>query len=157
MSNEADVLRAMRAFIGGLRQISGADLPETPIIRSREDLVYFGYPAELFSHLLPSTSGGAVPAVIMGHKRFYVETSLGGRECEEFWADLWAQAAHAIRSADNIVIIGYSMPTADTAARELLLENPGKDASIALWCGEKASADLYKEFKAHGFTQVACD
>lgn len=135
------------------RQISGDDfLPATPVIRSREDVEFLGYPAEIFGPSRASAPSGAFPSVIIGHKRFYVETTLG-RECEQFWADLWELGIEAIRSADNIVIIGYSMPIVDAAARELLLENSGKDANISLWCGT-TSADLRNEFKTHGFTQV---
>jgi hypothetical protein len=36
---------------------------------------------------------------------------------------MWRQAALALRSADNVVIIGYSLPPADSAAWTLLLTN----------------------------------
>jgi hypothetical protein len=39
------------------------------------------------------------------------------------YIDMWRMAAEALRSADKVVVIGYSLPPADSAALTLILSN----------------------------------
>jgi len=139
----------------GLMQMGGSVLPPRPVL-SPEDSEFLGYAAPISD---PLVAGGRIrtpiPALIMPtrRKRFYVTTS-SGPEWEEFWADLWRQAEDVLRDSENIVIIGYSMPAADTEARRLLLETSNKNACISVWCGETSSS-LRDEFVSRGFTRVA--
>ncbi len=130
-------------------------LPDRPVILYPLDFEFLGYSKELCDPLCHGIHrAAALPALITPtrNKRFYVETS-GGREWEGFWGGLWAQAGYALRSSGRIVIIGYSMPSADQDARKLLLEKPTKDAGIELFCGQR-STYIHDEFKLHCFTRV---
>jgi hypothetical protein len=90
---------------------------------------------------------GFIPSLIMptANKKFYMETSFG-REWEEFWDWLWLQASDAVSEADEIHMIGYSLPQYDDRARKLLLETAKK----TLMCPSVAAAQrrtLYAPFK----------
>jgi hypothetical protein len=131
-------------------------LPYRPVILFPKDFEFLSYPSELSDPLCGGASRpAAIPALILltQHKRFYVQTSSGGHEWAEFWSDIWTQAELALQSSDRIVIIGYSMPTADREARELLLKKSNKRARIALYCGER-SAHIREEFRLDGFTRL---
>jgi hypothetical protein len=71
--------------------------------------------------------GGAVPAIVMPtrRKQFFEATSFG-HEWEPFWRELWRQAEEVLTTSDELVMIGYSMPEADEAARALLLGHLAK-------------------------------
>ena len=79
------------------------------------------------------------------NKRFYLSTSVDPRERARFWSDLWKQAAEALEKADEIVIIGYSLPAADRDARKLIFENSNRDALLTICCGSRSN-DLGNEF-----------
>lgn len=64
---------------------------------------------------------------------------------EAFWTPLWNDAAERLRAADEIFIHGYSMPTADTRARQFLFGNIKKSAVIQVHC-RSASARIAAEF-----------
>ena len=70
-----------------------------------------------------------------------------------FWDNLWTRAARAISNADHIVVIGYSLPSIDERARELLLDSPNKGARLDICCG-KATAKLEEEFRNHDFSGI---
>jgi hypothetical protein len=114
---------------------------------------FFGYPPEVRD---PEGSRifGAMPAMIMPtlNKRFYEQTS-GGRELESFWEDLWEQATHALKSSDEIVIVGYSMGAADEKARNLLLNAPTRHARIGIFCGTSTDS-ISNEFAARGYLNL---
>jgi hypothetical protein len=86
------------------------------------------------------------------HKRFFVKTTFG-REWEPFWEQIWGLAEQALQSSDKIVLIGYSMPTADEAARTVLFNTPNKDATITI-CSGSRSADIRDELASHGFKRL---
>lgn len=88
-------------------------------------------------------------------KTFYFATTFG-EEWKEFWDGLWLRAARAIRNADELVIIGYSLPAADERARGLLLDTENKAVRLSIACGN-ATASLELEFRDHGFTNVHGD
>jgi hypothetical protein len=85
-------------------------------------------------------------------KRFFHETTFG-KEWEPFWNALWSQAKDALRQADEIVLIGYSMPAADERARELLFASPDKHVRVTICC-HTASSGIAQEFRDHGFTNI---
>jgi hypothetical protein len=66
-------------------------------------------------------------------KRFFVDSSLG-RLHEDFWDDLWTQAAEALRNSDEVIICGYSIPEFDVRACDLLVRE-NYSASIEVCCG----------------------
>lgn len=117
-------------------------------------LEFFGYPSEIRDPEAPHRILAAVPAMIMPtfNKRFYEQTS-GGRELESFWEDLWEQAKHALRSSEEIVIVGYSMPAADERARNLLLSAPDAHVRVGIFCGASTKS-VSDEFVEQGFSNV---
>lgn len=146
-------------LFGGMRGFfqSGPNaLPYRPVILFPHDFEFLSYPRDLSDPLCDRDSNpGILPAIITParNKRFYERTSSGGRELEGFWGDIWVQAKHALRSSEKIVIIGYSMPAADEAARTLILNTPIKDASVTI-CSGSRSAEIRDEFASNGFTQL---
>ncbi len=87
------------------------------------------------------------------HKRFYVPITGGSREWEPFWDDIWSQAEQALQSSAKIVIVGYSMPTADERAIELLLKHSNPDAEILVFSGSRTNA-ICEDFRKSGFQTV---
>src|SRR6185437_9272121 len=71
-------------------------------------------------------------------KQFYVKTS-GGDEWSRIYDSLWDQAAAALQRSDRVVVVGYSMPSADQRARAVFLSNPQKRAEIVLCCKDSNS------------------
>ena len=138
--------RAMGGFVA-----NGGSLGHRPALFFRPDLEYLGYPDfvdPLCAHLdsAPSLSAMVMPAL---PKHFYFETSFG-KEWKPFWDSLWARARRAIGKADELVVIGYSMPTIDERARTMLLDTRNKSVRLSICCG-KATAGLEEEFRDHGF------
>jgi hypothetical protein len=73
---------------------------------------------------------------------------------EQFWLPLWTVAADRLRDANEVFIHGYSMPTADSHARQLLFDNINKRAAINVHC--RSSSDLIAEdFRSRGFKNVS--
>jgi hypothetical protein len=70
------------------------------------------------------------------------------------WTHLWSQAERALRTTDEIIVVGYSLPAADEKARRLLLNAGNKNARVHI-CSGKESPRIAKEFRAHGFPNVA--
>jgi len=146
-------------IFGGMRgfcQVGPNSLPFRPVILFKRDFEFFSYSQEISDPLCAGiTMPAAIPALITltRHKRFYVPTSSGGHEWAEFWTDIWAQADLALRSAEKIIVIGYSLPIADREARELLFQKSNKQAKIALYCGHR-SQFIRDEFRSYGFTGV---
>jgi hypothetical protein len=92
-----------------------------PVIH-RADLKFLGY--ETFSgHTYQS--GGAFPCLILPgrSKEFFYDPSFG-HEFDHFWDHLWSLAARALKAANKIVVCGYSLPSADQRARDLLFRQP---------------------------------
>ena len=131
-------------------------LPFRPAIVFPQDFEFLSYPKEMSDPLSARDCRPAIlPALITlaRHKRFYVETSSGGREWEEFWSDIWTDARNALQTSERIVIIGYSMPGADEAARRLLLNTSNRHASVAIYSGQRSTL-IREEFLSHGFGRV---
>jgi hypothetical protein len=83
-------------------------------------------------------------------KRFYVGTSTNSRERGDFWSSLWHQAAMALREAREISVIGYSFPSADKDARELLLNNSNRRCRLAI-CSGSDTTHIREQFVSAGF------
>jgi hypothetical protein len=98
--------------------------------------------------------GAAVGSLILPgrNKQFHVETSFGP-ELLDFWETLWLQAKEAVRACSKMVVCGYSLPTADRHARDLLFSAPPKDARIEVVSG-KDSEHIAAEFKSLQFSNV---
>lgn len=72
---------------------------------------------------------------------------------ERFWVPLWTAAAERLQTVSEVFIHGYSMPTADSKARELLFGNISKTAVVNVH-SRSASDRIAEEFRSRGFTSV---
>jgi hypothetical protein len=124
---------------------------EAPVIH-RADLRFLGYD-EFAGRTYES--GGAPPCLILPGrtKQFFYDTSLG-REFAEFWASLWLQAQRAQQICENVVICGYSLPEADTQARQLLFEGIRTTTPVEIVSGSDTGR-IAEEFRRAGFSRVA--
>jgi len=136
-------------FAGG-----GNSLGNRPVLFFRPDLEYLGYTDFVDPRCVRLDSAASLPAMIMPAlpKTFYFATTYGA-EWNEFWDALWRRAECAIANADELAIIGYSLPIADERARAMLLESANKAVGLSICCG-KATATLEQEFRDHGFTNI---
>ncbi len=126
-----------------------------PCLFGERDFTYLGYSKDVRDPLCKGiTRTGADPALILPtlHKNFFHQTSFG-REWEPFWNYIWDQAQQSLRSAEKIVIIGYSMPKADERARELLLKQSNPDAEILVFSGSRTDG-ICEDFRKSGFQTV---
>lgn len=145
-------------LFGGTTGFSQADsgaLGVRPVIFFKPEFEFLGYPPGILDCQCRGLDRGAGhTAIIMPilRKRFYEQTSFG-REWEPFWQELWNQASRALQFSEEIVVIGYSMSSADQKARELLFGNSNKMARISIFCGS-LSDSLCREFQQHGFPRV---
>jgi hypothetical protein len=118
------------------------------------DLEYLGYHESVDPLSVGLRTGASLPAMIMPAmpKRFHFETSLG-IEWKVFWDVLWDRAKDALDGADELVIIGYSMPTIDERSRDMLLDTQNKSVRLSICCG-KATARLREELSGRGFNRL---
>jgi hypothetical protein len=138
----------------GFSQVSSVYGLEPKLFRE-SDFSYLGYSNEVRDPRCKGVSRtGGEPTLILPtlHKNFFQQTTLG-REWERFWNDIWGQAADALHSSEKIVIIGYSMPTADERARELLLEQSNPDAEILVFSGSGTNS-IREAFRKKGCQNV---
>ena len=108
----------------------------------------------------PKFKGGAVnrSMILPGRrKKFYTPTSINPRERERFWHGLWQNARGALRKADEIVVVGYSLPVADERARDLVFNEIDHNSLLTLCCGRESNFRLQQEFLGAGFTHVRTD
>jgi len=77
-------------------------------------------------------------------KRFY---------WERLWLPLWDSAARQLRSAGEVFIHGYSLPSADARARRLLFDNVSPHAPVHIFCWG-ASERIAAGFRQRGFADV---
>ena len=136
-------------FAGG-----GNSLGNRPVLFFRPDLEYLGYTDFVDPRCVRLDSAASLPAMIMPAlpKTFHFATTYG-KEWKEFWDVLWWRAERAIANADELAIIGYSLPIADERARAMLLGSANKAVRLSICCG-KTSASLEQEFRQHGFTNI---
>jgi len=128
---------------------------QRPCLFGRRDFTYLGYSSDVDDPLYRGISApGGEPAVILPtfHKNFFHLTSFG-REWERFWNCIWEQAQEALASAEKIVVIGYSMPSGDERARELLLKYSNPDAEIQVFSGTRTGV-ICGDFRNGGFQNV---
>lgn len=132
--------------------VSHNSLGERPAMFFRSDLEYLGFPDFVDPLCANLRRAASVAAMIMPGlpKDFYFQTSYG-QEWTAFWDNLWYRSQQALQKADELTIIGYSMPDADQRARELLLGTANKAIALTLCCGS-ATARIEQQFRSHGFT-----
>jgi hypothetical protein len=141
----------------GFSQVSSAYGPRPCLFGSRY-FSFLGYPPEIHDPLCQGISRpGGEPALILPglHKSFFHQT-FAGREWQPFWDHIWDMAGEAVRSADEIVVIGYSMPEADERARELLLKCSNPEAEILVFSGN-STHKICEEFREKGFGKTGSD
>jgi len=131
---------------------SGPSLGMVPVMLPR-DLNFLGYDAPSGPGVFQS--GPAVSRLILPgrNKQFQVETSFG-IELADFWDLLWSQARDALGACSKIVLCGYSLPSADAHARDLLFDAPPKAASIEVVSGTD-SERIASEFRSAGFSNLS--
>lgn len=115
----------------------------------RNQLAFLGYSDAVDSAF--GNGGPALPVMIFParSKEFYFEASTG-REYDDFWEGLWAQAGRALQSSSRVVICGYSLLGVDERARQLLLSSPAKNAEIQVASG-RDSDRIVREFRDAGY------
>lgn len=86
------------------------------------------------------------------NKQFCVKTSTG-REREDFWNSLWHQAAEALQAAEEVTIIGYSLPEADERAQKLLFDNVRHSKSLLTICCGNDSSKIGDRFAEAGISE----
>ena len=98
--------------------------------------------------------GGVINVLIMPalNKQFYQKTSFG-IEWESFWDHLWGQAMTALQHSVEIIIHGYSLPSADLRARNLLFQHSNRRARVTVCC-RNDSERIAEEFCRQGFSSV---
>jgi hypothetical protein len=121
-----------------------------PVIPTSE-IEYLGYPDlkdprskadfNVFALILPAHD-----------KRFFNQTSYG-HEWEKFWNCLWHQAQRSLERADQVFMLGYSLPSVDHRARTLVFGHTKPDAQIEVCCREE-SERIARDLRAHGFSRV---
>lgn len=125
-----------------------------PVLFFQSDQEYLGFPDFVDPRCVQLDTAPSLPVMIMPAlpKKFYFDTSFG-QELKSFWNGLWDQAHDAIKQAEELVIIGYSMPTADERALELLLGTINKAVRLTICCGG-ATTHLERKFHDHGFSDI---
>jgi hypothetical protein len=137
-------------MMGTFGQMNGPPLGQRPVITSPE-LEWLGYP----NARDPRCNNGRVQigSLIMPteQKKFYFDTS-AGHEWEEFWNEIWFAAARQLRTADEVYLIGYSIPECDTRARELLRSAVGDRVPVKVCChaGTHAVVNSLKKMGVSG-------
>jgi hypothetical protein len=140
--------------MNGTSQVNGNSLGYRPVLFFRPDLEYLGYGQ--FVDPLCSRLNAAVilPAMVMPAlpKHFYFSTTYG-KEWKDFWDGLWQRAEDNIENADELVLVGYSLPAADERARAILLGTANKAVRLSICC-RNATATIEQEFRNCGFTGI---
>jgi hypothetical protein len=129
-------------------------LGERPVLFFKPDLTYLGYNAFVDPLCAGLNSAATLPAMILPAlpKQFFFDTNFGP-EWGAFWEGLWNHAEQLLQSADEVAIIGYSLPVADERARQLILQSTNKLARLAVCCRENTS-DIERLFRTHGFANI---
>ena len=132
----------------------GGSLGPRPVLFSRPDLEYIGCPDSVDPICKGLETAASLPAMIMPAlpKQFHFATTYG-EEWKGVWDTLWRRAEESIGRADEVVVIGYSLPAADERARDILLGSPNKTVRLSICCGNATPA-LEQEFRDHGFSGI---
>lgn len=128
----------------------GSVLSGRPVI-GKDEFSFLGY-SGLADPAFPG--GAALPVMILPtrSKEFFFAANTGV-EYAEFWNTLWGQAEESLRTTEQIVICGYSMPAADERARGLLLHSPKKSAKIEVASGGDTER-IAAEYRASGYMRA---
>ncbi len=136
-------------FVGGSQSLG-----DRPVLYFRPDLEYLGYPAFVDPNCAGLTQAAVLPVMIMPAfgKKFSL-SSTSGQEWKPFWEDLWRKAEIGLRVAEEIAIIGYSLPLTDERARDLLFQRANRDARLYVCCRQDTET-IAQEFRNHGFLNI---
>lgn len=147
-----------RALVAGGRAgfstVNGNLLGNRPVLCSRPDLEYLDHQDfvdPLCSHLdrAATLSTSIMPAM---RKTFHFETPFGN-EWTGFWDHLWQRAGSAIERADEVVVIGYSLPMGDRRARKMFWSSANRAVHLTICCG-RDTTKLEETFRKHGFSNI---
>jgi len=124
-----------------------------PVIH-KADLDFLGY-TDFSGHTY--LGGGAFPSLILPgrNKEFFYRTSFG-EEWRHFFDHLWSKASQALKQADKLVICGYSMPSADKRACDMILNHADKHAKVDIVCGSQGK-QIADNFRNAGYGDVSFD
>jgi hypothetical protein len=136
---------------GGASFQPGSTLSARPVI-AKNELSFLGYRDTVDPAF--GKGGAALPVMIFParSKDFYFAASTG-IEYAEFWDDLWRQAAEALRLSARVVICGYSLLPIDERARNLLLNEPRKDAEIEVASGQDSDR-IASDYRDAGYAKA---
>jgi len=129
-------------------------LGQRPFV-DNSDLLFSDYPGRILDKDFPGgpVANQGVTLVLPAHeKQFLVRTSAGS-EWINFYESLWSQAAESLKKSERIVVIGYSLPIADSRANTLILRGCNKDAEVFLCCAS-SNPSMAARFRESGFRRV---
>jgi hypothetical protein len=119
---------------GSANWIDAISFPTRPLIRDSE-LRFLGYPDQVDPWFPRNGVPGVLPLILpTACKRFYIETTFG-RMREDFWDELWRDAALHLTECARVAICGYSLPSVDERACRLLFEGRFP-ARVEVCCGD---------------------
>jgi hypothetical protein len=73
-----------------------------------------------------------VSLILPGRNKQFLYSTSFGIEWKLLFDYLWSQAAEALKQADNLVICGYSMPTADKRACDMIRNPTNEHANVVI-------------------------
>jgi hypothetical protein len=129
----------------------GHTLGSRPVI-GRDELSFLGYSSATDISFRSDSAGMPVMIFPGRSKQFFFDANTG-REYGGFWDDLWSQAQDALSTASRLVICGYSLPTADERACQLLLNALPKHADVVVVSGNDTGG-IVNRFKSAGYVRT---
>jgi hypothetical protein len=138
----------------GLSAVNGNSLGNRPVLWSRQDLEYLDHQDfvdPLCAHLDSAATLSTSIMPVM-RKTFHFETPFGD-EWKGFWDHLWHRAGSAIERAEELVVIGYSLPMGDRRARKMFWSSANRTVRITICCG-RDTTKLEETFRKHGFRDI---
>ena len=137
-------------WVGSLAQNRHPLLWARPVLDPL-DSEFLGYSTPVIDRAFHAGGTARVAVIMPGrNKQFYVGDD---RDWEPFYDFLWDMARTALRTADEIVIIGYSCPIADLRARAMILGESNRNAKITVCC-HADTPRIEKEFIDSGFERT---
>lgn len=138
-ANSRTKVLKLHGSVSWLEILFNSDRPVVP----SADLSLLGYEKSL-DPKFPDRSA-ALPVMILPSRTKRFESS--------FWHSLWDQAAAAVRSAEALCILGFSLRAIDRKACELLLQCASKQIPVCVACGNDTQR-VAKDFYSAGYINV---
>lgn len=141
---------------GSGKYTPGNEYGRQPYVDNVENLLP-GYPKDILNKSFRpgAVTGSSVSLIPPSHVKKFCIRGWDGDEDNwvHFYETIWSQAEEALRTSERIVLIGYSMPDADTCANEVLLTPENQGAEVVLCCRD-SNSNLEKRFRDRGFPRI---